>query len=415
MIVVALLCGGCMSTSSAAQEEVERPVFGTLISLPEHSVTEAEAGIDAAMVELYWSEFEPKKGKFDSEYIREIQQTTDDLLATGRSVTLGLGLHYTPRWVFDLPNSRFINQDGERSDEPNFVFNQQLRVRAERYIAAVADVLDFTRIDTVRLTSGGNAEILFPEGGSYWAFDENAQNGDDMPPSMPPNPAPGWRPRDGNLSTDEVHAWADWYIGALRDVVLWQAQTFADHGFRGSYELLTPGVGVQPRAYERAIEAGLPDGLLGVGAAWAEFYGQLPRRPDFVAYISSVADGSGDDDLCTSDDDSVPLDSSEVENWSATRWVSRIADYYGFRKGGENPGWHQHGSESYEDTSENGMMAAALRQVQACGLERFYWAHDTQLWDGTVPFDLFAERIDDVTLGPSAMNLTADAAPNSGR
>ena len=33
------------------------------------------------------------------------------------------------------------------------------------------------------------------------------------------------------------------------------------------------------------------------------------------------------------------------------------------------------------------MMAAAVRQSRSCGLDTFYWAHDTQLWDGTVPFD----------------------------
>ena len=62
---------------------------------------------------------------------------------------------------------------------------------------------------------------------------------------------------------------------------------------------------------------------------------------------------------------------------------------------GENPGWHQSGAldARYVDPSDTGMLAAAVRQARSCRLATFYWAHDAQLWDGTVPFARYAELV----------------------
>jgi hypothetical protein len=39
------------------------------------------------------------------------------------------------------------------------------------------------------------------------------------------------------------------------------------------------------------------------------------------------------------------------------------------------------------------MMATAMAQAQSCGFQVFYWAHDIHLWDGTLPFSLYANSI----------------------
>ena len=39
------------------------------------------------------------------------------------------------------------------------------------------------------------------------------------------------------------------------------------------------------------------------------------------------------------------------------------------------------------------MMADALGQAQSCGFLVFYWAHDVHLWDGTLPFSVYANSI----------------------
>jgi hypothetical protein len=396
LLAVAMLSVGCSSAAPPVEPPaVHQPAFGTLISDVEHTDVEARHGIRVAMVELSWRDAEPEQGEFDEEYLRSV---ADDVTAhrdAGRSVTLGLGMHVPPSWVFDLPDSRLIDEEGDESDEVNLVFNQRLRDLAATYLAEVEAQIDLQRVDAIRLTSGGSAEVMFPDGGTYWAFDRNALGGADLPPSMSPNPAPDRRP--GGPWRDEAQAaeWVEWYVGALVDVVDWQLAVFADLGFRGTYEVLTPGVGVRPRELDEAVRYGLPPGVLGAGAAWQLFYSRLPHRPDLVAYVSSVADGSGDDDGCEPEDRDVPLTAPAVEDWSATRWVSRIAQEYGFPVSGENAGWQQDHSPAafYRAPGDDGMMAVALRQARTCGFRTFYWAHDAQLWDGTVAFESYAARI----------------------
>jgi len=38
-------------------------------------------------------------------------------------------------------------------------------------------------------------------------------------------------------------------------------------------------------------------------------------------------------------------------------------------------------------------MATALNLARTCGFTVFYWAHDVHLWDGTIPFSLYADSI----------------------
>ena len=274
------------------------------------------------------------------------------------------------------------------------MFDQRLRGEAEDYLAQVAAAVDMASISAVRLTSGALAEVLYPEGGGYWAFDDNAQNGEHLPASMAPNPLPGWRSGDPGLSEAQVREWAGWYVGGLVDVVTWQIVVLSRLGFRGEYEVLCPGMRVRPDEFTEAVRHDLPRGLVGVGAVWPELFARLPSRPDVVAYSTSVADGSGDNDTCTPQDRTVPLDAPETRTWSASRWITRIAEH-GLRVSGENPGHFppQSVDGSYADQSDDGMMATAVGQASACGFETFYWAHDEQLWDGTVPFSRYASVI----------------------
>ncbi|GAA4549718.1 hypothetical protein GCM10023175_38300 [Pseudonocardia xishanensis] len=397
-VVVVAGCGTAAAPGpgpSAPSAPGGRPVFGTLVSEPDRSAEEARAGVGAAMVELSWAEAEPADDRFDAAYLRRIRADLDALRATGRSVTLGLGLHDTPRWVLDLPGGRYVAEDGAVSTQADLVFNQRSRDKAEEYLAQVAAVLGPRNVDAVRLTAGGSAEVLYPGGGRYWAFGPNAQGGPGRPASLPPNPLPGWRPGDPGPGPDAVRSWADWYVGALVDVVEWQTGVMRSLGFAGPFEVLTPGVGVLPADYDAAVAAGLPPGLLGTGAAWERFYAGLAGDDDLVAYVSSVADGSGGDGGCAPGDDRVPVDDPSVATWSSTRWITRLAVENGLPVAGENPGWGQSEAldRAYVEQSDTGMLARAVEQARSCGFTAFYWAHDAQLWDGTMPFAEYAARI----------------------
>jgi hypothetical protein len=188
----------------------------------------------------------------------------------------------------------------------------------------------------------------------------------------------------------------NWYVGGLDNVTAWQMTTLGNLGFTGYYELVTPGSGTRPDDLAYDEQHDLPgDGTTGAGAVWDRYYAMLPGKARVIAYISSVADQSGHDDSCQPGDTSLPLTSTTMDSWSATRWISRIAAGDGLGTGGENPGYGVSASLNahYTDRSSSGMMAGALRQARSCGFKVFYWAHDLQLWDGTLPFSLYSSKI----------------------
>lgn len=237
--------------------------------------------------------------------------------------------------------------------------------------------------------------MLYPPGGTYWAFNKAALTGVGLPPTMTPNPFPNWLPGRLGLSAALINYWVNWYVGGLDDVTNWQMHVLSGLGFSGYYQLVTPGSGTRPDVLSAEEQSDLPDGTTGVGAVWNRYYAMLPDKTNVMAYISSVADGSGDDDSCQPADNSLPLTSIRMDSWSATRWISRIAAAEGLLVAGENAGYRLPVSldSRYTNTSSSGMMADAIRQAISCKFQVFYWAHDINLWNGTIPFPLYASYI----------------------
>jgi len=167
-------------------------------------------------------------------------------------------------------------------------------------------------------------------------------------------------------------------------------------GFAGYYQLVTPGSGTRPDVLNQVEHMNLPnDGTTGVGAVWDRYYSMLPDKTKVVAYVSSVGDESGRDDSCQAGDDGVAVTSPEMDTWSATRWISRVAAANGLLVAGENAGYQMPSDldSHYVDRSSTGMMADAIRQATSCHFQVFYWAHDVDLWDGTLPFSLYLHYI----------------------
>ncbi|HTV12898.1 MAG TPA: beta-galactosidase [Acidimicrobiales bacterium] len=390
-VALSMLVSGCGVMSPRA----DPLLFGTLVTSASRAAQEAASGVSVGMIELSWAEWEPQQGLFDEPYISSVQAWLRKLQQAGMKVTLGLGTQSTPSWIFSLPGSTYVNQVGTASTEANFVFNQAVRQLAAQYLASVAAKLGLSSFWAIRLTSGGDPEMLYPPGGSYWAFDQAALTGRGLPPTMTPNPFPSWRPGNAGLTLAQVNKWVDWYVGGLDDVTNWQMRTLSGLGFSGIYELVTPGSGTRPDRLAQEEREGLPDGTTGVGAVWDRYYAGISDKHNVMAYVSSVADGSGNNDSCQPGDDGIPISSPLMGPWSATRWISRIADQYRLLKGGENPGWGASDAldAQYADLAPDGMMATAIRQATSCGFIVFYWAHDDNLWEGTLPFSAYAAAI----------------------
>jgi hypothetical protein len=347
-----------------APQGIEAPFyFGTLLTDASRADQEAAAGVGVVHLEIGWDVYEPANNAFNAGYANQIRGKLETFRAAGLRVVLGVGLQYPPAWVRNNPVTR-VHQD-----------------------------LGLNNFHAVRIGSGGYVETFYPDefdgthGNSYWAYDQAAQTGADLPPSIPVNPFPGWQPGQTTynsqpFTTAQVGQWYDWYVSALADGVNWQIARYKALGFTGYIHLLMPGQGVRPNDYDLAITnylngAGNGNRTMGRGAVWNKIIDKLTDRQNVVAYVSSMADGSGWNDHCQPGDASVPLNDPRIYLWSATRWVSYNADRYGMLKNGENPA-RGHGS-GYGV----GMMQTTAAQMASCGLMGIMWAHDANLYDGT--------------------------------
>jgi len=375
LAAAAALTLGPAFAGAAAASTAPALTYGTLDSQPGHAATEAHAGVANAMFELNWSSFEPTKGVISASYLATMKYYLQSFQAAGQHITLGLGLQNPPSWVYNLPDSTYVNQNGTHSAEANFIFSQAVRTAAASYLALVAANLPLTNFSYIRLTSGGDGEMLYPGGNTYWAFDHAALTGQGLAAGMTPNPDPDWRPGQAGGTMPQIAAWVSWYIGGLDNVTNWQMQTLTKLGFTGYYQTVTPGSGTRPDYLTQTEQQNMAnDGTTDVGAVWNLYYAQLPSKTKVMAYISSVADQSGGNDSCQPTDTTLPLTSNTMDSWSATRWITRIANANGLPVAGENPGLGLPASLDtfYTNTTSTGMMVTALRQARSCGFTIFY-------------------------------------------
>jgi hypothetical protein len=353
------------SLPTAAAQDGTPYLFGTLLSDPRHVQPEYAAGV--------------RDGQFSDAYAAAARDRLRAFRAAGMRVVLGLGLHYPPRWAYDLPGARYLNQFGRPASPLNLTFSQVLRERAERYLARVVSDLGPDSFWAVRIGAGG--------------FDQAAQGGVGRPPTIPPSPHPGWRPGDRTyqgrpFSRSEVREWYEWYLGALVDGIRWQVAAYDWYGFSGYRQVLMPGVGSRPPEFETAMAhyldgTGDPYGTLARAAVWNRVIDRLADLPGVVAYVSSLADGSGRDDVCRPEDRWTSLYDPVITSWSSARWISYNADRYGLPKMGENPG--RVDSIAYGRR----MSEAAARQMQACGFQGLMWAHAADLHAGASDLTLW--------------------------
>jgi len=241
--------------------------------------------------------------------------------------------------VFALPGSTYVDQHGEVSSQPDFVFSQAVRSAAAQYLSLVAANLPMSSFWAVRLTSAATARCSTRPaqllGLQHRRPDRHrAGRGHDR------QPYPNWRPGRPGLSPAQIDRWVTWYVGGLANVTSWQMQILSGLGFTGYYQTVTPGSGTARRNWPKTSSRTWPTSRPPPsGAVWDRYYAMLAGQANVMAYISSVADRSGDDDCGQDTDSCVPLTSEEMDSWSATRWITRIARQHGLAVGGENPGY----------------------------------------------------------------------------
>ncbi len=95
--------------------------------------------------------------------------------SAGMQVTLAMGLHMQPDWVFNVPDSKFIDEKGKTAGEPNLVFNQ-VSARQGRGVLRPDQQRpwEFKTLGDPP-NKWGRCQMLYPDNSGYWAFNDRAE------------------------------------------------------------------------------------------------------------------------------------------------------------------------------------------------------------------------------------------------
>ena len=378
--VVASWAGLCLGDGS----EREPFRFGVLQSTDEHLARNREAGANIVVVELGWNRAEPAQSAFSDSYFRKMAKNIEARRRMGYAIALDLGFQYPPKWVFDLPHARYVNQVGRvfRSettgeDIPNAVFNAAVRERQKAYLAEVFRRLG-TEFALVRLGWMKYGELAYPvsefggRGNCYWAFDALAQGrAEGLAKGLAPCPVPGWVPGEASPDHARARAFLDWYLGALRNYHDWQIETTREFT-SAPLAILYPSWGMRPGDAEKAIGADLS------GATPAEASGEVQRGLDFERLVSGIRDPRVTV-YCTWIDSSPEFGDDAADDptrWSPCHYLAALASEH-------CPPLHVWG----ENTGGGDMATVALcfQRIRQYGYRGFLWAFEQDLYDGKKP------------------------------
>lgn len=412
---------------------IEKPEFGTLQTV--FNSEEYAGGVRWAMLEVNWRDWETVNGTLLASYTSTVLAKLAAYKAAGFKVALGLGLHYKPTWYAGLaastPSMYMKNQYGDvATGFSNLVFSQAARNEAEQYLTLVDAALGLENFDSIRIASGSkNGEVLYPEstGTTYkynwWIFDAAAQGGADLAAGMVATPWPGWVPgatKPGGATN--VGPLLDFAIDALVRTVKWEEDFLISLGFTGDFDLLFAGRGVTPSVWAAMhTDANLlTNNTAAVGAVWQTIAAAVPYRSRTALQCTSVAENTSTAYPTLTDRD-VPVTSTAANGWTAARWVKRLADEYGMKTKGENPGFGLGAVDAdYKDTSSNGLMARFFETVTQPGMEFdvAWWAHSGPLHPtnggatpAIVPFSAYAARIAAFRSGQTTPPFDPNAMP----
>jgi hypothetical protein len=259
LAAVAVLGVTVLGRSCGANAQPRDPyLFAIIGNDGKHLQQERQAGVEAKILRLSWSDFYLAEAKVDTSYVERKRKELQDLREAGFRVIVGLNFHDTPLWVHEnYPDSYYVDQFGRRwtgtnfdngrlsdNGDANLVFNRRLRGLVESYTESVFSELG-TDFWAVRVGGGRYGEVQYPPASFrgkvnlYWAYDDNARR------SAAEAGIEGWRPGDPSPDV-ETRRFLDWYLDSLVGFQNWQVQTVREAGYSGRILILYPGWGIRP-------------------------------------------------------------------------------------------------------------------------------------------------------------------------
>lgn len=369
------------------------------------------AGLRIGMFEITWANYQPtSQAAQDNSYVASILTALGQVQSAGfNDLTLSTGSHYQASWITGGANStKFLAEDGTTySSGIDTVWAASGRLIWQQYIDRVANDIGLNNFTVIRINSISDGEFLYESSPArhFFAYGAAPQLGTGLATGQAITPFPGWitgSANNGVTTAAQVQTWLTWYLQSLVNSAAWQMAYFRSKGFTGKFEVLCSGTGSFPNNTTTQVNGFLPNpsNIVAVGAVWDQLIpllAALTEAPNIVIELSAMGDGSGQpvDNVAGSTDQAVTVSGTNVNNWSATRWVAYNATKAGFALAGENTGFSTGNAVRYADPSNQGVMALAVQQAKAAGLSRYYWAHDNKLQDGTVTLANYAANIAD--------------------
>ncbi len=361
--------------------------FGTLQNNTSHLQANMDAGMNTALLELNWSQFYSADGVKNTQYIADAKNKLKTMKDMGYKVMLGLGTQYSPSWIYNYPNSRYVNQYGdaysttESGDTAvNAVFNNKIRGKLEEYVLDVFEELG-TDFDIIRLGWMRYGEIGFPNqnfngnSNSWWGFDDIAQGKvTGLPEGVPVRPVVGWKPGDASPN-GEAKAFANWYMDALLNYQNWQVDLISKYS-DAELAILYPSWGMREGQLDNAIKVNLN------GSTGPEKNGEVQRGFDFARLISGITNPKAivyctwidaNPDWTNGDDQERPTTSN---NFSPVHYMAYYAKQHPLKL-----------KIMGENTGGGGMSAMNLtfERMKKYNLDGLMWAFENDLYDGSAP------------------------------
>jgi hypothetical protein len=355
---------------------------------PAHLVSDTEAGIRLAEIDVLWASAEPTEGSFSASYLASMESEVAQYHAAGWQVAISPGFQAPPSWVKALPDGQLVDQQGNPSGTPNYEFSLAVRSASLSYLKTLIAALG-PDVNYYRDGLDENGEMSYPTTTSnqWWAFDAAAQGNDPSNAAYSADPMGTWVPGTNSyqgqpVTTAEAQSFYNWYEGALESAEVATALAMRADGFSGPIELVMPGDGSEPTVVATRIANDLAPGLydsyftMNTGSDWQAILSDPAMKAvgNVVVDVSSVGDPSApSNDRCSPADSNVPLAQADpwVSGWSDTRWLAYLAKTNGYAVMGENPG----------NTGE-AALPTIFALAQSCGLTALQWAWDDQLYDG---------------------------------
>lgn len=227
------------------------------------AMSASSAGLNSAMLQVSWAQFQPQNsGSYSTSYAAQLRTQIAAFKNAGLNVVLDPGLQYAPTWVFALDSgTRFKNQYGDvrvatpasGENVPDAINDGAVRKAQSTYISLLAQGLGSSTFSIVRAGGSLTGELRYPSGSynghsnSYWAYSSG-------PSSL--FPVPSYRPGISTADSTAARVFLEDYLNRIANYQSFLVDVLRN-AFNADLTVMYPSYGVRPGDEDAAVKVGI--------------------------------------------------------------------------------------------------------------------------------------------------------------